>query len=414
MIILKNKEYAYNTIAGEMINIETGMRVFHDGQLCEEKKPGHNTYIISGIEYDVHPVVGVVIFLGTIDFNTLLTAKFNMNIVARNKHAGLKLTSGICGTSQYVLLDYQNSNQDSTLLYGCPTGKVSKYKSPFTWLIYDESNLNNAPIVIPELSHYYSDIEADSLLSLSTVIYDPDNFYTLPHGYKSPDYPSVGMLTMCEQGKLCREKIKLCGMSGVLPEIINTENKLITGHRRINQPIHWMDWADIDIYENLNSSIEPLEFLTTNQIDTLTKKTNRKYRCFFSGVDIAEDCYVVDIYRQQIGKKTIAYDKPQHLLVSAHLFEFDTLETRLGKTCEFILYRTFCPVTMKQLIEKMPIDPLHKKILHSANAGFKSCTSSYVVLEVDGKQCYLYTGQLKTSYLYKERNTVSIIGSVIM
>lgn len=395
-----------------MINIESGMRIFHDGQLVDEKTPGYNTYIIDGIEYDIHPVVGIVVFLDGLDLNQMLTAKFNMNIIARNKHNNIKLTSGVCGTSQYVLLDYQNNNQDSTIVHGINISKVTKYKSPFTWVIYDLDTLDNSPVNIPELVKYSPDIESDTLLSLSTIIYDPNDFYIVPHGYRSPDYPSVEIMKMYKEGFLCKEKINICSISGVLPSITNSKTSISSNYGTVLHKIHWLDWDDIDLYENLNSSIEPLDFLSINKVDTLTKKTNRKWKCFFSGVDIAEDCYVVDIYKQTIGKKTFIYDKPQQLLVSPHLFDFDKLESKLNKICEFILYRTFCPVTMEQLINKMNIDPLHKKILHAVNAGFTTTSKFTSEIMVDNKKCVLYNVSIKLSYLYKERNSGVIFSTV--
>jgi hypothetical protein len=308
-------------------------------------------------------------------------------------------------------------------------------------------------------------------MSLSSIIYAEKNIFLLPHGYRSPDFP-LAEDYVSVKNKLINTKLIRCDpKSGIHGEILSNfttindnpydhsyvGSRQLKSWKKINDNIFWIKWDNVRPRKKIDCALPWQEQIkrgnlpiygfddetndeSPSKLDKKLNKTikfkNEDYRCFVTNAPIYEDCYIIDIYKQQIiesvpvdeldeallngakiytepveenkntrrrrgqnirstkvlpKKKNIVdrkfvkiirmiYPKePVHILISPYAAHYlDAIKQfELTTMSKVIIYRTFCPRTCKDVIDSLEQDELYKKTLHAFNKGFEATCVTY-------------------------------------
>lgn len=421
-------------IVKEMINVETGITYFDiDGVRMPKSKPGHNTYIIDSVSYEVHPNIGVVyVFQGT---NSDIMLKMIQSKVLELKNAyfretgiGMTACSGIAPTTQYICItDSSNSAPTQKISYLRTTISTQPRSDVFTWYIYTNTQyMHNSPLYVPEFNSA-NVTQEKQLLSLSTIIMDLVNAMTLEDNYRSPDLPPIESYTQYARGFLSKLPIHINMYYGIHWELARNFNPALTKMNwvsSINQNVYWLKWEDVNPNYTVNCNVKWNDQVKNQAMKPYDKAISRKnacnvdHRCIMTGIPIYEDCYVFDIYSQTVTKTipvdeldaaiangaclhtpstssrrkkplkknapktvdincTIKHKKPLRVLVSpyaVHLckYQHNCITTfELLTNSSVIVYRSFCPRLCIDIIDNLNGSDAYKAILSAINISFK-------------------------------------------
>ena len=410
--IKANPQYNHiKVIVGEMINIMHGSNYFINGVL-QSKPKKTNVYVIKSVEYTIQPNMGVVYITGPINL-TLDMFKSAMTSMLVESKLDSGISINVFGSTQYISI-----TQDVRFNYSmelCMDTNIFNImnkdyaNSVFKWFIYDINN-SCSPLYIPNLTDIpYSEKFQQYLilLSLSSIIYDCINVYNIPHNTLMCDYPSIDLYA--NKSSICSNIITISLRSNIDVEIakhFTTLDKKIL-HWLINSPIYWLKW-DGDV-KNAN-----FDHIVNNDCNYLQTYISSDYRCILTNVKIYDDCYIFDIYQQEITElipskdlpaalaagaqksqiptkklvskkgaanmvsitRIINYDKPIRFLVSGYAMHYklynnktDAINWFQTKTnSKVIVYRTKCPVTREFVIKSLDKSKTYIDALLALNA----------------------------------------------
>jgi hypothetical protein len=306
-------------IAKEMINIETGITYFDDdGHRLAKPKPGHSTYVLDDVSYDVHPNIGVVVVFDKLDGISLAHIQ-NACSILFNDETIVGRASGVSGTTQYMCM---TTDRSDTLYTSYNHNNICKYnkleRSSFVWFVYQcTSCVDSSPLHIP---FFNSDsvTQETQLLSLSTIILDCDNVLILEDKHRSPDFPTIHKYQQFVSGYICDRPIRVDAVTGIHTEIASNFLEVTKVYRPAIIPhnIFWIDWDDVDVNHLIECGLDWVEQVKrqalkkddkyTNDTQPITNKKN--YRCIITGIPIYEDCYVLDIYEQKVVRSVNVKD----------------------------------------------------------------------------------------------------------
>jgi hypothetical protein len=410
-------------VVGEMINIMRGNTYYIDGVL-QSKPKKCNTYLIKSVEYTIYPNMGVVyltdphISINTNDIQIMIS-----NMLTEAKINDSNLIS-LSGTTRYINIQLERPKEHNISIYvDYPITKTFKDNSDnigFRWFIYSTLDHCYSPMYIPHVTDinsysYLGEIKNDLIaLSLSSLIYDTSNLFTFTTDVLMCDYPLINHYRTSTM--ICVDEIYLNLLMGIDIEIarnfinVNIKNQF---QLTITNDIFWLLWDPIT-FKRINSSI-PLEKLILDIDCSILPQYNSvdDYTCALTNIPIYDECYVIDIYQQEIieeiftheldkaiesGAKiyndsvskinskvsstllvnkikitrTINYNTPIRFLVSGYAMHINTRNKlnivdwfqKKTKT-KIILNRTKSPRTVIDVIDSLDKSDMYKNILKS-------------------------------------------------
>jgi hypothetical protein len=299
-------------IAKEMINIETGITYFDDdGNRTAKPKPGHNTYVLDDVSYEVHPNIGVVYAFDKVDNLTIACINNACDTLFEDETI-VGRSSGSAGTTQYLYVSDDSKEPRNTKYLSTAISTYPRsHNNSFVWFIYTNlSSINNGSSLYVPFFNSATVPQETQLLSLSTIILDCDHFLILEDKYISPDLPSIHMYQRFVSGYIYDRLIRVGQQTGIREEIASNFLKLTKGHAsaKILHNIFWIDWDDVDANHLIECGLnwdeqvkrQALKKYDKEELDTRSIANKKNYRCILTGVPIYEDCYVLDIYEQEV------------------------------------------------------------------------------------------------------------------
>jgi hypothetical protein len=327
-------------IVGEMINIDSGITYYDDYVYINKGKPGHNTYIINEVGYEVHPNIGVVYIFdknNNISISDIINTHRNKRFLLNNKQQ-LPTTSGIIPTTQYVCV---TSETEICLINYVKNAQIKhfdiKSEYNFTWYIYtDLGIINNSSWYIPFINGKNVS-QSVQLLSLSTIVLDYDTCFNLPNGHCSPNLPLIEDYSLYKSGYIYNKPIYLNCMYGIRHEIASHFTKIPEFNREISNlvsdPIYWIKWENVKPRALIKCHIPwedqvknaSLKYYNDyndedNNMNPRDNAINENYVCFITGIPIYEDCYVFDIYEQYVIEDINVDDLDNAIALGAKLY----------------------------------------------------------------------------------------------
>jgi hypothetical protein len=333
----KSNDLTYNQklmiITKEMVNIETGITYFDDdGNRLITPKPGHNTYVIDDVSYEVHPNIGVVYVFDADDTFTLECIQDECKSLFEDDTL-VGRASGSIGTTQYMAVT--DCDKPSTTAGYMKNSNTSSYSlignEPFVWFIYtDVSRINDTPLYVPFFNS--STVKQENqLLSLSTIIIDNLDILTLEDKHISPDLPTIHNYREFANGYICDRPIRLCERLGIRAEIASNflEETKIYNPDPIYHNIFWIDWNDVSASHLIECGLDwdeqvkkqALQKYDYDMLDTRAIANQKNYRCIITGIPIYEDCYVLDIYEQKVVQSVNVNDLDMVLANGGELYK---------------------------------------------------------------------------------------------
>lgn len=316
-------------IVGELINIVYGTTFYENGEMLNEPKPKHNTYVIDNVEYEVHPNISLI-FLNTdhSSFREVLCGRIGLfEQAVMNKFGMRDIPTGLPGSTQYLLIeDVRTTKNDGRIGYINSDNLIqwnSNLPGGFLHLVYIISKIG-APLnlPIPKISAHKFGTEVN-LMSLSTIIYDDSNIFNLPDGDRSPDFPSIEKYNNYQNGKILREIIHWNYYTGLLYDVMHIckfdnllDTKQVIPNAIKDRTLLWAKWEWLKIYKLTNQVVPWNEQIVKGLLDeededsSLTDeslievnkqtKNSERYKCFITGIPIYEDCYAFDVYERTV------------------------------------------------------------------------------------------------------------------
>lgn len=215
--------------------------------------------------------------------------------------------------------------------------------------------------------------------------------------------------------------------------------------KKINDNIFWIKWENVKPRKKMECALHWIEQIkrgslpiygyddeTSDEKNTSTKitrnspdrsKRNHDFKCFMTDIPIYEDCYIIDIYKQTITEeihvdklkkeledgavllektedeksnkkrntdlitiqKTIYPEEAVHILISPYAAHYLNAITEFKKltNSDVIIYRSFCPRTCEDVINKLKKPIVYKNILHAFNRGYSVTQGSFKSVKDD-------------------------------
>ncbi len=312
-------------IAGEMINICTNTKYFDKGVLVSKPTPNYNTYNIKGINYEVHPNLGTLIMLGKAkNIRDAIETAFKKAFESCKRVFGdaFKLGVGTHGTTQYMFVEEKKplNFEDIICVFEHDYFDSNKYKNKsFVWNIFNLDNLAKSEFNIPGFTTYTDN--NNYLKSLSAIIYDMDAILDFADDHVSPDYPEITQYNSFKNQKVCDRQVTYDIMLGWTLEIAKwfypPSNSIVRhGFNAISETIFWMPWSDVKPRKFVNSLVS-----WTSQIHKGAElgfvSDNEELKCVLTGIPIYEDCYVLDMYTQNV-RSTVSHEELQQYLADGY------------------------------------------------------------------------------------------------
>jgi hypothetical protein len=312
-------------IAGEAINIAYGKNYYVDGKenpYVDLKKP-YTVYTIDSVEYEIHPNVGIIFILAPISSTPGIKDRIRQKIEQFErdlitKYGMVKPPVGIPGTTQYLAIEDVGNTGNTGIpnIVFAPNVRGISHVSQgarFSWnIVGDVSDLSLKDLPVRSA-------ERDTLiLSLSSIIYDTMDTFTLPDGYLSPDYPSSLETTAYKKDLFISEPIIMTPVHGLVYEIArafnlehwkNRKEKKIYGHVSFpkSHPLNWIKWDDVkpivrndNVLDFVEQIKDALDYDSNLADESDVQDKNADHTCFVTGIPLYDDIYVFDVYQQII------------------------------------------------------------------------------------------------------------------
>jgi hypothetical protein len=428
-------------IVGEMINIMHGSNYFVNG-LLQPKLKKTNIYVIKSVEYTVYPNMGIVYLTGSINItlDMIQTAISSMLIEAKVANS---ISVNLINSTQYISI-----SQDVQPCYSvelCIDTHIFNImhkdytNSSFKWFVYSSLDHGTSPLYIPNLTDitsYKEDLKRFIIpLSLSSIIYDSTNVYNIAHNSILCDYPTIDLYS--NKASICPDIITISLRSTIDLEIAKHFTKLDKKilYYPIESNIYWLQW-DNDV-KNVN-----IKHIVNSDCNYMPNYISNDYRCIITNTKIYDDCYIFDIYQQEITEmihskdlpaalaagakqqipikkqitkknttnmvsitRTINYDKPIRFLVSGYAMHYKLYDH--GKTnaigwfqnttnSKVIVYRTKCPVTRESVIKSFDKSSIYINVLLALNTPAKIISES-IITSVYNSRKYTFVRYLSMS-----------------
>lgn len=306
---------AVRRIAGEIVNITYGITYFDKGVLLKKPKTRHNTYDIDGVEYDIVPTLGYVIFISNeklVDnFKSHVTSAFYemcREVTIEFGTSELKLPTGLSGTTQYLLTMKQNGMHgpgNVTFVPNRYTEETLEPNTDFVWsfcLVGAEKGIGED---MPITSN--GTINTNLIASVSTIVVDTLGVMAVPDEYRHINYPTHADFKITQTGHLIYESFVYSHYFGLHKHMAtlfgykNDPNDNTVGI--ISKRIRYVKWEDLieHLYTNINNDIDPIIQIKKGLFDREHDKdlVHSVFKCGMTGQPLFEDCYVFDIYRQR-------------------------------------------------------------------------------------------------------------------
>jgi len=311
----KNINKDIDVIVGEMINTMSGITYYENGELCETPKPGYNSYTLNGVEYELHPATGNIYIFDTPENTAFIMRNLDNKLAELCARVSVKIGTlfnpniAHIGTTQYLCITQINQPAKIRIMQVSQIRTdLSKYKGSFIWVVYDNKDYK-APIFNFNRYEYTNNYNADPAV---TIIYDNMDMFTLHHNTQSLEYPTFQDYTLVKNKIIYSETINISIPFGVHDEILRYFIKKTgmnqVSHRMVDNVlgIYWIKWEDVnpifrlpdmDWKEQVNNMEYPTQMKNLADDHVVSPS---ELKCFYSGLPIYDDCYVIDIYEQTV------------------------------------------------------------------------------------------------------------------
>lgn len=309
------------SIAGEMVNITYNTKYFDDGKVLDKPVSPYNVYTIDSVKYQLHPNVGCIYMnCSSSDrqfINTNLRDRFNELVVLVTTKFGVpKINPATSSTTQYLIVNTQEPPIANTIEISASAKITDKRDKLFNWFMMADSSFPPTAIA----GRLDNNIEPlDIVVSLSSIFYDGIDSTSLPHNFRGPNHPELKDLVLFQQDLICNEPIYVHPNLGLLDQIAIDYGQKVPAKwvftQLSNVGLRFVKWEWLKPYE----PVDGIDMGPANQIKNgifnksvvidegdadLLEKSKRdgtaRYKCFMTGLPIYEDCYVFDIYEQQL------------------------------------------------------------------------------------------------------------------
>jgi hypothetical protein len=302
----KDRNILLKQVAAEMINITYGETYFDiNGDLMEEKKPGHNNFTVDGIEYMLYPNYGYIHMDKDPNLSEFIEKNIESKFVellqkATKKFGHMYINVGLAGTSQYMCVTHGSNNFGgyvSLPKYGVANQKIPR-DSSFKW------ECETRPIPVSGLTASERNIYA-----LSSIVIDQKDKIGLPNGYKSPDYPYYYDYNLYKTNNYYNDVVLFdATFGGIAQEIANMYNvaKPKTSEKNSRRyltecvrPISFVKWEWLTPYYNNGGVLNYTECIKRGILDS-NPSENVNNNCFITGMPLYDDIYVFDIIERVV------------------------------------------------------------------------------------------------------------------
>lgn len=293
-------------IIGECINITSGVTYYDlEGKILDTPKPKHNALEIDSIEYEIVPNMGVIYLPRRMindypDLPTIFASHYTLMCITLSNR-GHKITTpyAVTGTSQYLIVsDSGIKLNEIKFMFG-----LQRKLDAFTWCIMDLDSIVSANIT-----------------SLSSIVCDLNDMFDLEDGHKSIDSFGIDDIGLCKSQSIISKPIYIRYDIGLTLAIVELSKQRTFEEQKyferdtslIDFPIRYLEWSDVKPYNcdleyqvTDDGSIFHIFRLIRNGLfleDVNDDLEHNNYKCAITGLPIYEDCYVLDIYSQQLTK----------------------------------------------------------------------------------------------------------------
>lgn len=336
MKIFNNGTFAQSLrkIVGEIVNITYNKTYYVDGVLQDKPKTKHNLYICESIEYEIIPNMGYLYLyrkddmhdagsFSEIDESTVRViavefGKMLNEVVSKFGYENVSIPIAQPGTTQYLLMNNPADKQQQGVVKFTENIDVTidnLAETDFVWQIISKEV--EIPYVTPNTTK-----------SLASIIFDEIGIFDLPDGYRNANFPSLAEYKIATSGRLSQNLLVAninLGLTFEIPKhympaeeldalldypkkktnkiryIGEETNAIFTQCQRVIHFVkyEWLRFYESDKYSDLNIYKQVKYGMFDKELDPDDERTSKPV-CFITGIPIYGDCYVFDIYRQQI------------------------------------------------------------------------------------------------------------------
>lgn len=414
-------------IIGEVINITFNKTFYENGKLLDSPLDRHNVYYINDNEYEFYPTYGDIYILDSDRKFTedeykkiidMFGSKFNeMYVQVKTAFKKQFIECGCRGTTQHMVLkskDYMNRVSFATVSFSESTERQ------FMWYIQGNS-----------MSISGINETVQQLASVSSVVFDVKDIIGLPHRYRQVDFPYLTQFRAYQEGLLYEGTIKYSMTTKLMPQIAAEFGKESSTFSECKDEMSLMKWEDVEccsresycspieqikkcifrmekpnetltcfltgipIYEdfylvqllkgNVELTMNRSEFqskYTENEVtitniarvyktpikeDKEEKKDKKKkaYKAKKADKVTLHDKHYKEDEDDEITFEILKkFDKPVYIALSPWSVHYGNA---LATFDEYKMYRSFCPRTLKNVIDSLKTTDLRKKVYHSIN-----------------------------------------------
>lgn len=424
----KSQQHDMERMVGEVINIAFNMKFYDDAVFQKNPTKDYNMYTVEGITYRVQPSMVNLFLNGGIlpaDFKSKFSAIYNkMMIPIIGYDPKIKFPLGAPGSTQFLLIEVESGPLEFPQIIVCEEIAPNIQVTGKFYCCIHSTTTNVVVSDLPNSGFGKTVCEPELIpaTSLAAIIYDGNDSYVLPDGWRNIDFPAPKDYRKVQNGYMVEGPVLydifhglhewVALQSGVQKIRSMNAKKEHQTFLHSEFPLHkytldWIAWEDVVPY-NVNAAIKltdllKTDFLTIDQ-DWQQNKQQKKWRCAVTGVQLFEDIYVLDIF-QQVVEKIVAreelskypfatiieteagsskkqknvviqyevkYNQPRHLLLSPYFLHCAGYENPLeflasNTKCQFNIYRSFCPTTLASIIDESNEKPDMRQLLHELN-----------------------------------------------
>jgi hypothetical protein len=354
----------------------------------------------------------------------------------KNKQMLLTFAGGTKGSDQHVYVPLDEKIATSKIHFSHIEDSESGSNYCFHWRI---GSVMDIPIYENFTQKQRTKISIMS--SLSSIICDRNKIFNFKTGAKMMEYPAIYHYNITNSGYVHPKKLNYFPELSIQSYFLsdkptNFKSNQLYKEEATYKNLMWIKWEDLDI--RINPGLDMNNLLSTN-LDTLPHWDKiSSPTCFISGAEIFGDCYVIEYLRyykyrnihprnpgwippmapsrleiKNGGVTVHDHVKPIHILISPVVFYTMFCRTsvsspllcRFLRICgQYLLYRTFCPITLKQIIatatirnisdksiDSIPIDEQDKKLICELGNTIKKTDGTYVAGTFNGKRIIIRT-----------------------
>ena len=428
-------------ICKTMINIEKNKNIYNlqgvENTLPKSNTP-FNSYTHKHVEYTISASMGVLLIYTKESFtfnqlSNLMISKFLE--LGKDSDVDLPYTNNSCKSTYHTLVTIPTSQLVSNTTSNCIDKSYRKLTasaydikrfceagSRFVWYV---NIINNNPYLhIPELSEYNPSNEY-LMRSVSTIIYDGIDLFSIDTGNKQLNYPALSQYKLFNDNRVVASNILISEVFGLDYEIlthyiksyVDTTMKVTASYRNIVESkfcelvdYNTLEICRVDKNKSWHSQINnPFNYKVQEELEMNCNETGKpsfpNNVCFITHIPLYQNVYILKIAKllnpDDLFPRTADI---KHIMISPlvyHSIINGFIFTEYFKLmCKYIIMEVSIsdyPKTELDIITEIPDDKIHpikKDILQ--------CISQNGCSMVSSPNCHkkLYTINLEKKIIY--------------